>query len=99
MKGTILPPLHRENDVIIAREVPIINVLLDDAMKEEPKLKSNIKIAMVKENEFKIKEHTQVEDKTPKNDTSSETSKDAYNACDMGTQTEKIEKKGGCLLM
>ena len=94
MKGTILPPLHRENDVIIAREVPIINVLLDDAMKEEPKLKSNIKIPTVKDKELKIKEH-----KTPKIDTSSEAPKDAYNACEMGTQTEKIDKKGGCLLM
>ena len=43
VKGTILPPLHRYDDVIISREVPIINVLLDDAMKEDthPKEKRN----------------------------------------------------------
>ena len=35
VKGTILPPLHREEDVVISRDVPIIDVLLDDAMKED----------------------------------------------------------------
>eukprot|EP00092_Neocalanus_flemingeri_P033900 GFUD01036864.1.p1 GENE.GFUD01036864.1~~GFUD01036864.1.p1 ORF type:complete len:1534 (+),score=418.92 GFUD01036864.1:96-4697(+) len=99
VKGTILPPLHRENDVIIAREVPIINVLLDDAMKEDIKVEPNIKKTSIKENEIKIQKQTHVENKVTKDDECSETPKDAFNACDAGTQTEKVDKKGGCQVM
>ena len=95
MKGTILPPLHRDNDVIISRELPIINVLLDDAMKEDnqPNKKKNKPI--MKETETQIKNPTELDNKEQKDNPSSGT----FNACDAGTQTGKFEKKGGCHIM
>ena len=95
MKGTILPPLHRDNDVIISREVPIINVLLDDAMKEETNPKEKNKTPIMTEKEPKSKSPTTPDSKHQKDNPSSET----FNACDAGTQTEKFEKKGGCHIM
>jgi hypothetical protein len=93
VKGTILPPLHRENDVIISRDVPIINVLLDDALKEETNPKEKNKTPTMKEKE--PKSPTKPDSKYQKDNPSSET----FNACDAGTQTEKFEKKGGCHIM
>jgi len=90
VKGTILPPLHRDDDVIIARDVPIINVLLDDAMKEEPIPVEKLIRPTIKEREIRIESPSK--GNAAKKD-------DAFNACDMGTQTEKAEKKSGCRLM
>jgi len=88
VKGTILPPLHREDDVVISREVPIINVLLDDAMKEDTNINEKIMKTISKEKEIKVNVPKSVE-KGP----------ESPSACDAGTQTEKSEKKGGCLVM
>ena len=90
VKGTILPPLHRDDDVIIARDVPIINVLLDDAMKEEPIPVEKLIRPTIKEREIRIESPSK--GNAAKKD-------DAFPACDMGTQTEKAEKKSGCRLM
>ena len=85
VKGTILPPLHRDDDVIISREVPIINVLLDDAMKEDINLNKKITKSLELEREAQNKKMDPVKTKN--------------SACDAGTQTDKIDKKGACQLM
>ena len=95
VKGTILPPLHRDNDVIISRDVPIINVLLDDALKEETNLTEKNKTHTMKGKEPKSQSPTETDSKHQKDNQPSET----FNACDAGTQTEKFEKKGGCHIM
>ena len=35
VKGTVLPPLHRDEDVTISRNVPIVNLLLEDAINDD----------------------------------------------------------------
>ena len=95
VKGTILPPLHRDNDVVISREVPIINVLLDDAMYEDTNTVEKNKPTIIKEKETQIPMPTKQDNRDKKDNPSS----DVFNACDAGTQTEKFEKKGGCHIM
>jgi len=91
VKGTILPPLHREKDVIIAKEVPIINVLLDDAMKEDTETKPALNNKSAKAKVIELQEDSEEE--------KSKLPKETFNACDAGTQTEKSDKKGGCFIM
>ena len=79
VKGTVLPPIHRDNDIKIPKHVPIVNMVIDDSSKEPGQSKS----------EHKTYEAVQMKE-TPKPSTIS---------CDAGTQTEKVEKKGGCLIM
>jgi hypothetical protein len=93
VKGTILPPLHRDKYVIISRDVPIINVLLNDAMKEDTNTVEKNKPTTIKENQIPMPSKQDNKDK--KDNPSS----DVFNACDAGTQTEKFAKKGGCHIM
>ena len=34
VKGTVLPPIHRDNDVKIPKHVPIVNMVIDDNSNE-----------------------------------------------------------------
>ena len=77
MKGTVLPPIHRDEDVIISKHVPIVNMVLEDSTKEP------------NNSEHKTYEAVQMK----------ETPKPKSVSCDAGTQTEKVEKKGGCMIM
>ena len=70
--------------MVISRDVLIVDVLLDDAMKEDT---SPIqKLTKLKGSDSKISAQ---QDKNV----------ESFNACDAGTQTERPEKKNGCHLM
>ena len=79
VKGTVLPPIHRDNDVKIPKHVPIVNMVIDDNSREPGQSHSD----------HKTYESVQIK----------ETPKPSAISCDAGTQTEKVEKKGGCLIM
>ena len=79
VKGTVLPPIHRENDVKIPKHVPIVNMVLEESNRDQCPANP----------EHKTYEAVQLKE-TPKPQTVS---------CDAGTQTEKVDKKGGCLIM
>ena len=78
VKGTVLPPIHRDDDVKIPKHVPIVNMVIDNSSKEPGQSNSD-----------KTYEALQIR----------ETLKPSTISCDAGTQTEKVEKKGGCLIM
>ena len=79
MKGTVLPPIHRDDDVKIPKHVPIVNMVIDNSSKKPGQSNS----------ENQTYEALQMR----------ETLKPSTISCDAGTQTEKVEKKGGCLIM
>ena len=79
VKGTVLPPIHRENDVKIPKHVPIVNMVLEESNRDQC--------------------HNNPEHKTYEAVQLKETPKPQTVSCDAGTQTEKVDKKGGCLLM
>ena len=83
VKGTYLPPLHRDEDVTISRNVPIVNMLLEDAINDDPPVTSPNKT------------YEDVEPKSVKPTTTTTSTK----SCDAGTQTEKSDKKSGCVIM
>ena len=86
MKGTVLPPLHRDEDVTISRNVPIVNMLLEDAMDDDKPVASPNKT------------YEDVEPKSVK-PTTTTTTTTTTKSCDAGTQTEKSDKKSGCAIM
>ena len=79
VKGTVLPPIHRENDVKIPKHVPIVNMVLEESNRDQC--------------------HNNPEHKTYEAVQLKETPKPQTVSCDAGTQTEKVDKKGGCLIM
>ena len=86
VKGTYLPPLHRDEDVSISRNVPIVNMLLEDAMDDDKPVTSPNKT------------YEDVEPKSVK-PTTTTTTTTTTKSCDAGTQTEKSDKKSGCAIM
>ena len=83
MKGTVLPPLHRNEDVTISRNVPIVNMLLEDAINDDKPVKTGTINTG----------HKTYEDVNPK------AAAPVTKSCDAGTQTEKSDKKSGCGIM
>ena len=84
MKGTVLPPLHRDEDVTISRNVPIVNMLLEDAINDDKPFRTGTTNTG----------HKTYEDVEPKAAAPVTT-----KSCDAETQTEKTDKKNGCGIM
>ena len=82
----MLPSLHRDEDVRIPTNVPIVNMLLEEAINDVDKPKPISPIS----NDTSHKIYEDVQPKPRKSEIVS---------CDAGTQTERVDKRGGCSVM
>ena len=77
MKGTVLPPIPRDENISIPKHVPIVNMVIDDRRHDQEEGQNDVG--------SKTYETIQLMPKTV--------------SCDAETQTEKVERKGACLIM